>query len=1206
MLGIKFREAKHKALSFLMLAVMILSVFVSIPQIAIGATAAKTFDFVEVTDFHGTLNPVGSTQPVAAVLAEQIKTIKAQNPDTVVLSGGDMFQGSALSNILKGQPVINMMTNIGFDAMALGNHEYDWGIDSVIDSQNAVIKGTSIPVLACNIYSKTTGHPVSYSKPDIMLEKDGVKIGLIGAVDNLEFPTSITPGLIKDVNFKDPAPIINQLAKDLRNQGAQIVVVVAHMGASQDKNGTVSGNLIDMVKQLSGVDAVFGGHTHTIVTTKVNNIPVGIGNAYGKGFLDLKVTLNSDGTVSAGNMIYNDDTVMYKADNPAVDSEVKAIVTKASKDVGPTFNEVVGTASLNLTREQSAMPFGDSLLGNWSSQAIKDTAQTDFAFMNNGGLRVDLPKGDITVSDVWALMPFDDTIYTMKMTGAQIKAVLEDAVQDGGLGIQIAGLSFAYDPSKPSMNRVISIKSSGGIPIELSKSYTVATNDFMADGGDKFIGFNDPSIVNKQDTGILVRDAFIKEMKTQKTMTASVDHRIQSTAVEVTVLATSDIHGSILPWDYSSAKEADLGLAKISTYVNQVRSQNPNVVLVDDGDSIQGTPLTYYYDKIDTKTEYPIAKVMGAMGYDTWTLGNHEYNYGLDVLNRVIGDMQKENINVLSANTYKDDNSNFVKPYYIKTISTNQGNVNVGIIGLTTKCIPDWEDKAHYSGLHFNDLVEEANKWVPIVRAAGADIVVVAAHSGEESPSDTIPENQIKAMATGVNGIDAIVAGHTHKKIDEDTFTNPDGQKVIVTEPRNAGKDVCQINFTITKDDHGKWQIADKSSKAITIDSKIAADPKILQIAKPYQDETLSYVATKIGAATGDFLGTNQLSQETPLMDLINKVQKHYAKTDLSIAAPLSNKAKILKGDVTIQDLMGVYVYENYLYGIKMTGKQLKNWMEWSARYYKQAASPSDPVTKDTALNVPDYNLDQLYGATYTIDLTQPIGSRIKNLKVNGKLVQDNDVFTVAINNYRYNGGGGFMDKAGISNPEVTFDSAKQYGDDGQVRNLMIKYIQEKGTIEPTIDNDWTISMNPVINGTGSAVPAPSTTDANKLQVTASWLNLRTGPGLDYSVVGSIPHGTLVELVSTSGDWDKISYQGNTYFINAKFVKPRSQVLKTVKVISQIGLNVRDGAALSGKILGALPYGSLVEVVGASGDWYKIIYKNGYGYIYAQFTAQLS
>lgn len=1213
-------KPKSRIISIFVAAIMVFSMFFAyMPQTVFAATP-KTFDFVEVTDFHGYLQSDGKLsdgtaikQQIAGVLAKQIKDIKAANKDTVILSGGDMFQGTPLSNVLKGQPVIDMMKNIGFDAMTLGNHEYDWGIDSVIDTQNATLKNSTIPVLAANVYDKTTGKPVSYTKPYVIIERDGVKIGIIGAVDNKEFPDIIMPAYIQNVDFKDPVPIVNQLATDLRGQGAQIVIVLAHMGAYQDKTtGAITGNLIDFAKQVKGVDAIFGGHTHTIITTKINGIPVGVAGSYGKGYIDLKVTLNADGTVAVGDAKYNDDIPLYQTANPVVDPEVQAIVDKAAQDVGPIFNEVIGTAAIDLTRAQSANPYGDSILGNWAAEVTKDAVGADFGFANNGGLRIDIPKGDITVGEIFQLMPFDNTIVTMKMTGAQIKTVLEQAVQDGGKGIQAAGLSFKYDPSMPAMQRVFNMKKSDGTPIDMNASYLVATNNFMGTGGDGFKGFTDPDVVKSYiDTYKLVRDAFIDAVKAQKTVTSAIDNRIapasQSDAT-VTILATSDVHGNIFPWDYSSAKEANQGLAKVSAYVNQVRANNPDVVLVDNGDTIQGTPLSYYYDKIDTTAEYPMAKVMGAMKYDTWTLGNHEYNYGLDVLNRVINDMKKEGIHVLSANTYKDDGTNFVEPYYIKTLDTPKGPVKVGILGLTTKTIPSWEDKAHYAGLHFNDLVDEANKWVPIIRQAGADIVVVTMHSGEESATDTIPENEVKAVATKVNGIDAIVAGHTHKNIPQDVFTNPAGQKVIVTEPGRWAQYVSQINFNISKDANGKWAIDNKFSKTVAMDSTIKADPAIIQLAQPYQDATLKYIGTKLGTATGDFLGTDQTVKETALMDLINKVQKYYAKTDLSIAAPLSSTAKILKGDVTIQDLMGVYVFENYLYGIKMTGKQLKNWMEWSVRYYQQVSSPADPITKDKLLNIADYNLDQLYGATYTIDLTQPAGHRIKNLKVNGKLVKDDDIFTVAINNYRFNGGGGFMAAAGITNPEVTFDSAKAYGDDGQVRNLMMKYIQAQGTITPTVDNYWIVSTTPVAD----EIPAPAPTPVpqpvyNYGIVTASALNVRAGASASNSIIGVLYAGNVVNLLRESNGWYQINYNGKTGYIYGKYVAATPNpsnvtVLKAVKVTAKSGLNVRVNNSVAAKKIGAVPYGTELKVVGEYSGWYQVQYNGGFGYVYAVYT----
>ena len=393
-----------------------------------------------------------------------------------------------------------------------------------------------------------------------------------------------------------------------------------------------------------------------------------------------------------------------------------------------------------------------------------------------------------------------------------------------------------------------------------------------------------------------------------------------------------------------------------------------------------------------------------------------------------------------------------------------------------------------------------------------ADIVVATIHSGEESATDTIPENQIKSVAQNVNGIDAIIAGHAHSLFAQHNYKNPSGKNVVVTEPGKWAQNVSQIDIAVNAD----GTIGTIASKTVPMDSTIAADQAILNLAQPYEDATLKYTQTILGQSTGEFTGANQTTKPTAIMDLINKVQMQGAGTQLSIAAPLSSSAYIPKGNVTIQDIMSVYVFENFLYGVKMTGAQLKAWMEWSVRYYKQVSNSSDAIVKDPVLNIPDYNLDQLYGATYNVDLTKPActvdstgkvisGDRIVNLKVNGKLVKDTDVFTVAINNYRFNGGGGFMKAAGLQNGDpsiVVFDSAKSLGDDGQVRNMMFKYIQDNKTISPIVADNWKLSTTAVTKE--EQTPAA---DGNSTNTTGN------GTSITTNTTGNLPKtGSMVDM----------------------------------------------------------------------------------------------
>ena len=526
-------------------------------------------------------------------------------------------------------------------------------------------------------------------------------------------------------------------------------------------------------------------------------------------------------------------------------------------------------------------------------------------------------------------------------------------------------------------------------------------------------------------------------------------------AGNLTVFSTSDIHGSIIGWNYFTAQPADVGLAKISTIIKEARSQkgaNDDILVVDGGDILQGTPLdTYMVQHPNEWKTHPMFDAFNTIGYDAIELGNHEFNFGLNFLQKAIG----KNKNVLAANVIDDKTGKTwkgVQPYLLKTVNIDGEKVKVGIIGTDTPAIPMFEDPSHYAGVHFVDQVPVFRQCVKELQAKGADIIIGITHSGVPRDDRSGEENQVVDIAKACPELSLLICAHNHVVIDNTSdLTGPDGtiyQKSVINgvpviESGKDGKFLGKSVLSINKQ-NGKWKVNHVSTQAISMKG-VADDPQIVKQVAPWHEKTLKHLQKVIGKASADYLGAESNHQDSAIVDLINEVQRHYAGTQLSAAASFNTSQNINKGNITLQDLSGLYIYENYLYGIEINGAELRKYMEHAAKFYGKS---------------PDYNYDMMQGVDYTIDLTKPVGQRITKLQYQGKEVKDTDTFTLAINDYRMNGGSGYMEAMGYTNgkkPKVVFDSMRKYGDDGQMRSLMIRYVQEKGTITPTCDHNWQV-----------------------------------------------------------------------------------------------------------------------------------------------------
>ncbi|WP_243297563.1 bifunctional 2',3'-cyclic-nucleotide 2'-phosphodiesterase/3'-nucleotidase [Bacillus litorisediminis] len=588
----------------------------------------------------------------------------------------------------------------------------------------------------------------------------------------------------------------------------------------------------------------------------------------------------------------------------------------------------------------------------------------------------------------------------------------------------------------------------------------------------------------------------------------SVD-KVQS-EVELRIMETTDIHTNLVNYDYyKNAAAPKLGLAKTATLVKQARAEADNSVLVDNGDLIQGTPLGTYKAKIDPLEDgevHPVIKAMNLMDYDIATLGNHEFNYGLEFLEEVYDDAE---FPVVNANVYVDDHDNDptndvnkYTPYKIveKKVKDENGKNNVikiGYIGFVPPQINQW-DKSNLDGkVITKNIVETAERYVPLMKEEGADIIIAMAHSGFNG-NEANTEDAVYALSK-VEGIDAITFSHTHKVFPaaneaslDALFKGADGKPlpgvdnakgtingVPAVQAGYGGGALGIIDLTLQKV-KGKWSVADSQSSVRIVDS-VQPDQDILDAVKADHEATIEYVNTPIGTTTDDIHSYFALVQDDPSIQVVTNAQKWYVEKYiglnkpelkdlpiLSVGAPFKagrngaeDFTEIKEGDLTIRSASDLYLYDNTLKAVKVKGSVVKEWIEMSAGAFNQI-DPSK-TTEQELLNTafPAYNFDVIDGVTYQIDVTQPAkydkngnvinpdASRVVNLEYNGEPIDPEQEFIVVTNNYRVGGGGNFP---GLKGSEIVVDSADEN------RQILIDYISEEKEITPTADNNWSIA----------------------------------------------------------------------------------------------------------------------------------------------------
>ena len=529
--------------------------------------------------------------------------------------------------------------------------------------------------------------------------------------------------------------------------------------------------------------------------------------------------------------------------------------------------------------------------------------------------------------------------------------------------------------------------------------------------------------------------------------------------VNIKLLGTSDVHGRIVPWSYGADVEDKSGsYAQIATYVKDVRKNNKNVVLVEVGDAIQDNQIDVFAKDKKYYKDHPIPKVLNEMNYDIFVLGNHEFNFGMKALDEILKDIKAKK---LTANFYHKKND---KRYIDATTIIEKDGVKLGIIGLSTPMSAKFEeDTGNLKDMKFTSPTEEARTQVEKLKAKGVDAIIAVTHMGIENENN-IPDTGMRDVINAVDGIDVVIAGHMHKDVPSETIKN-----TLITEPHRYGTVVSEVDFTFDINDKKEVKLVKKESKTVPVKA-LEADKKIEEIYKPYHEKLRELNNVVIGQTANEMVPQETkhgvsaaFSKDTGLSSFINDVEQHYSGADVVTFSFDHQKARMDKGDIKKKDIIFNYRYAGGDVTVyELTGKQLKEYMEWSANYF-DTIQPGDTEYRYNAERKKSkyVTYDIFGGVNYKIDLRNPQGSKIVGLTLaDGKPVTDDMKLKVGMNSYRFaqlNGKGGIWEGQQIP---VLWESKVAMGrEKGTIQNMMIDYITnvKKGKIDGQSHNRWEI-----------------------------------------------------------------------------------------------------------------------------------------------------
>ena len=1133
---------RRAVMGALLTAALLLGVGAQAP-VSARADGPVAFTILHTNDFHGQLQASGSNPGLARVAAVVNGVRSAKGAGNVLLTdSGDEMQGSLLSNLQKGAPTIAAFNATGYSAATFGNHEFDWGQTNLGDRTGQA----AYPFVTANIVKNDTGNcaTAGWQKPDFadaaytVQTANGVRVAFIG-VTTQETPTITIAAATQGLCFKDPADSILHYYDEMK-ASADVIVVLSHLGYTDGGYGygipvygdqTLADKLFDAGKP---VPLIIGGHSHTDVSTPavVDGVTTVV-QAYYNGRRVGEADMTFDPASKAVTVGWQKLTVSTSG---AEDAAVKGVIDTYAND--PAYQELVnqpiGYSAVDLPRNGGTV---DNMMGTFVDDAIYGYLNTDGTpandidvfFNNAGGIRTDWcfvggtwvntgcttgthAAGLLTYGNMFSILPFGNVTVVGKMTGAQIVQVLNQGPLVSNGVIQPAGLKYSYFKYRDTLApgkadspytwawgafdyKIYDKATHQYVPLELNKTYSVGTNEFLAPaGGDGYAAFKYMTDITYWGDMLNAVDAYVTAHHGTAATAykgpngdGTLDERIVrdgndagGSIVPVTVLHNNDSHGNLAKGQY-------VGYTQLASLIKQERAHNPDrTLLLDSGDQIQGDAMMYYFKTApsgaasdgttlpDALKTHPMVAVMNSLGYDAMTLGNHEFNFGSNVFDGVFG---QASFHVLGANV--SDSGAYglsgvgpggegVLPYITKDL----GGIKVAVIGITNHRVPNYELPSNIPGLTFSNPITKAQEEANALRGSN-DVVLALTHIGftQDPKSVEVDNNVDTQMAADVSGLDAIIGGHSHTspvnayggyRFLPTIVGGPGNTPVLVTQAYRYNNYLGEVVLGLRAKAGGGYEVVSRAGQYLAVTSSTPEDAATKAIVDPYVAALNAYNNQAVGSTTAPIDTLKAYTEETNGANLqadaaVWELNQHDIHPDVHLSGAMTNKLVATGATpaspvaLKVSDMFAAMPYENSLVMLKMNGPQLKAVLERAYRnyYYYKYVPGYGGYSFYTTCMLDTNSLGRIMYRDANPSL--PDGNNVVAFTIDGKAVNFKDAdryYNVSTVNYLAAGSCNFNDNGVSLWPLNQIVSDTQY----YVRDAVIDYVKAQGTVSPAIE----------------------------------------------------------------------------------------------------------------------------------------------------------